>query len=183
MTAVRATNFAPRARRPVAAVAALLWVAALGAVVAVVWAWSEGARLRSESRQLALHLETVQQEAALLQAEAEGTPEAQALRAQAERVAFFNALSGPRARPLAGVMAALAGALSENVWLGQMTYDAETGRLALQLRSEDEGALPAALARLEALPMLRGLILERQVRLRQGNRALVQYDVTAEVAG
>ena len=178
----RRANLSSHRARPTRAVAATLWLAAAGLAAAAVSITATGWGQGGEAAALEGHLAQAREDVARLSAEAEGTPDAAALAAQAERVAFFNALTGPRALPLPSVLTRLAEAMPDRVWLGQVAYDAGTGRLSVQLRAEDEVALPVALARLEAIEDFGEVILERQVRLREQDRTLVQFDVRAEVA-
>ena len=173
------TNFAtPRTRRP-GRWALLFWLLALLGTGFLAWSWTEAEKLRQAAQGARAHAATLKAEIAAAAATTAGGPASAEIRALGGRIAFFNALAGDRHTPLSQILTALEGALPNAVWCRNLTYDVETGILSLSLLGRDAATLPAALEAVEALEILRDVILERQVQLRQGQETLVQYDVKA----
>lgn len=175
----RQTNLASRRRRPVRLVATLLWaaVAAVIAILAVVVI--ETGRIEDDLAQVTDHALRLNEQIGGLREEAESAPDIEALRDQSRRVLFFNDLTGERHLPITAVLGLLEEKLPRDVWVSQLSYSAETGRLSLSVQTDDETALPPALRTLEAEDRLGSVILDRQLRLQQGGRQLVQYDIQA----
>lgn len=98
------------------------------------------------------------------------------LAAQIERL---NALTGIRHAPLPALLEMLEAAIPPSVWVAQLNYSTETGAFSISLLGENENDLPGALRRIEAVPALKEVILERQVRIQSGSRNLLQYDIRA----
>ena len=177
---LRRTNFLdPRRPRPrLAAVA--VWALALAALALLAWSAAEARRLGAVAAQLRSTTSGLRGEIAALEGGAADLPSAAAFAELRGRVERLNALAGPQHAPLPRLIEALERAVPPGVAISQMTYAADTGAFAVSLLSEDEAALPEALRRVEGIDLLRSVILERQVRLRQGSRNLVQYDVQGE---
>lgn len=176
----RASNFASRKGRPVFAVGATLWALGLAALALLAVALSDVARLQDDVAQLSDHTARLSEQAENLRLQAENAPDVAALKVQSERVQSFNALTGPRRAPLVDLLAMLEESLPRGVWISQLNYNVENGRLSVSLRTDQETELPVALRALEAEATLRDVILERQLRLQQGGRQLAQYDIEAE---
>ncbi len=175
----RTSNFASRGRRPVAAVGLVLWALVL-AGGGLLWATlSDVARLEDELAQVRDHSARLNDQVAVLETRAETAPDVAALRRQSEAVRNLNALTGPRQMPFADLLALLEDRLPRGVWISQMSYNAENGRLSVSVRTDTESTLPVALRALEGETALRDVILERQLRLQQGGRQLAQYDIEA----
>lgn len=180
---LRSTSFArPTRARPVLA-AALAWGLAAAAVAALVWTAVEARRLERLAVGLGVAAADLRLEIEATRGGVSGPPSAAEFEALRGRVERLNALAGPRAEPLPALLEALERAVPDGVWLSQLTYDAGTGAFTASLLSEDEARLPAALRAVEGIEALGSVILERQVRLRQGRRAVVQYDVRARARG
>ena len=176
----RASNFASRGRRPVFAVGATLWALGLAALALLAVALSDVARLQADAAQFSDHAARLADQAEILRVQAENAPDVAALRLQSERVQAFNTLTGPRRAPVVDLLAMMESSLPRGVWISQLNYNVENGRLSVSLRTDSEADLPAALRALEAEATLRDVILERQIRLQQGGRQLAQYDIEAE---
>ena len=176
----RASNFASRGRRPVFLVGATLWALGLAALALLAVALSDVARLQDDAAQLSDHAARLSDQAEILRGQAVNAPDVAALRAQSDRVQTFNTLTGPRRTPLVDLLAVLETSLPRSVWISQLNYNVENGRLSVSLRTDQETELSAALRALEAEATLRDVILERQLRLQQGGRQLAQYDIEAE---
>lgn len=174
-----ATNFASQPKRPVALVASLLWIAAIvllvGTILKLTAAMADGRELERLAEQKA----RLQEEIAALSVLAEDAPAQEEILALAGRISQVNALTGARALPLQDVLGFLEGTIGADVRVSQFSYDQETGRLVLGLQAEDETTLPPVLRAIEASPLLQDVILQRQIRLQQGSRNVVQFDVEA----
>lgn len=179
MGLTRTSNFASKGPRPVVAIGGVIWAVAVATLALLFVALNDVASLRDGLAQTNDHIERLEEQAASLRDQAVDAPDVAALRLQSEKVGFFNALTGPRQVPLTSVLALLEADLPRDVWISQMTYNEETGRLSLSLRTDKDAALPAALRTLEASDTLQNVILERQVRLTQAGRQLAQYDIQA----
>ena len=177
---LRRTSFmeAPRPRPRLAALA--VWTLAALALGLLAWAAGEARRLDRAADRLEAAIDGLRVEIARAEGGAEGLPSAAAFAELRARVDRLNALVGPRHAPLPRLLEALERAVPEGVWISQLAYAADTGAFAVSLLSEDETALPGALQAIEGIEPLGSVILERQVRLRQGGRAVVQYDVQAQ---
>ena len=175
MTLRRTSFAAERSPRP-HLVALVVWGAAVLALGLLAWTVWEARRLDRVAAALSATADGLRHEIAALE-EAEGRPSAEAFSALGARIERLNALTGPRRAPLPRILEALEEAVPEGVRLAQLTYAADTGAFSASLLSEDETALPEALSRIEGLELLSSVILERQLRLRQGDRTVVQYDV------
>ena len=175
----RCTSFveAPRLRPRLAAAA--VWALAALALGLLAWAAWEARRLDRVAGRLEAEIDGLRVEIAQAEGGAEGLPSAAAFTELHERVDRLNALVGPRHAPLPRLLEALERAVPEGVWISQLAYAADTGAFAVSLLSEEEAALPGALQAIEGIEALGSVILERQVRLRQGGRNVVQYDVQA----
>ncbi len=174
---MRTTNFVrPRARRP-ALWSLAFWVIGASTLAAAGLMTLESQRLQRVTERL---------EAGLVDAPPapEATdaaiPTSREVADLAGRIAFFNRIVGDRRSEPLEVLAALEAALPAEVWVSTLQYDVATGALTMSLLSSDESRLPEALQRVEGLDLLRSVILERQVRVRQGERTLVQYDIRGE---
>ena len=179
MALTRETNFASQRARPVRGVATLVWLAGFGLVAALVWAWIETMTLRSQIGRFEAHTERLEAQIAAITPRLADAPSAEQLAAQSEEIAFFNTLTGPRTAPLGQVLGTLAAELPGEVWVSQLTYSAENGRLSVALQAGEEAVMPGALRALEQADLFSAVILERQIRLQQGGRNLMQYDVEA----
>ncbi len=179
MGVMRAGNFASQPKRPVALVASAVWTAAILMCGLLVWVFMQATTLRAERDQFVEHRARLTEEVAGFETLAADAPTAADITNLAERAAFFNVLTGPRAMPLMEILGFLEEALPQDVRISQLVYDAESGRLSLALQAFDEADLPPALRLLEASDNLQDVILERQLRLQQGTRSLVQYDIKA----
>lgn len=177
----RHSDFSSRSARPVLAAGAVLWALALAVLALLFVSLSDVMSLRAEVAQTRDHSARLAEQAADLVTKAENAPDVAALRRQSERVTFFNALTGSRQVPLTGVLAMLEESLPRGVWINQLNYNEESGRLSLSLRTDTETELPVALRTLEADSGLQNVILERQLRLTQSGRQLAQYDIEAAV--
>ena len=176
---LRSTSFVePPRPRPRLAAAALWALAALALAALAGSAW-EARRLDRVAAGLGATADGLRAEIAEAQGAAD-RPSAEAFAALRARIERLNAVAGPRRAPLPRLLEALEAELPEGVWISQLTYAADTGAFAVSLLSEDEAALPAALRRVEGIDALSSVILERQVRLRQGGRNVVQYDVRGQ---
>lgn len=178
---LRTTNFTSRARPRVFPVALGLWVCALSAAAASVWLMLQVADLGDNSAKLEKHIARLQDEVGDISAAGEAAPSAEEIAALIARVTFFNGLSGERRASLPVLLEALEALIPADVWISQLIYSLDTGRVALSMQAEQETQLPPALSRIEASQLLGDVILERQLRVREGRRALVQYDVNAMV--
>ena len=179
MTLRRTSFVEPPPLRPRLVAAAIWALAALALALLAGSAW-EARRLEREGVRVEAAIDGLRGEIAGAEGGARGLPDAAAfagLRARAERL---NALAGPLHAPLPRLLEALERALPEGVWISQLTYAADTGAFAVSLLGEDEAALPGALQAVEGIDLLGAVILERQVRLAQGGRTVVQYDVRAQ---
>ncbi|PUB17053.1 hypothetical protein [Yoonia sediminilitoris] len=179
MGVARLGNFASKPTRPVRAVTAAIWALVVLAAGVVVWSVLDVRNLQAERATLSTHQARLTEELAALRDLATDAPTTQEIAALAERTTAFNALTGPRAAPLLDVLALLETVLPVEVRISQLVYDAEAGRLALALQAFDEADLPPALRVLEASDKLDDVILERQLRIQQGTRTIVQYDIRA----
>lgn len=179
MALARTTNFATAKPRPVLLVAVTTWIIACGLAVALFWAVRETWTLRSEQTRLTGHVERLKADIARLSQRVAAAPSAEDIATQAQEITYYNTLVGSRAAPMPVVLDALAGELPTEVWLSQMTYSSETGQLSLSLQAEDEAMLPTALKVLEQNNLLDDVILQRQIRLQQGRRNFIQYEVEA----
>lgn len=175
----RQSNFASRGRRPVAAIGLVLWALAVAMAALLVAALADVGRLEDDLAQLQDHNGLLSTQVETLEARARTAPDIDALRRQSEAVRLFNTLTGPRQMPLVDLLALLEEKLPAGTWISQMSYNAETGRLSVSVRTDTERALPEALRTLEIETALRDVILERQIRLQQGGRQLAQYDIEA----
>ena len=179
MGVVRAANFASQPKRPVALVCVVVWAVALFACGLLIWVFMEATAVRAERDQLNAHRLRLTEEVAAFRALAQDAPNAGEIGDLANRTAFFNALTGPRALPLMDILYLLESQMPAEVRISQLVYDVETGRLSLALQAFDEADLPPALRSLEASANMQDVILERQLRVQQGTRTLVQYDIKA----
>lgn len=179
MGVTRQTNFASASKRPVLAVGMVLWALALAVGAVLVVALSDVVQIRADTAQTADHTARLEDQIGTLRQSAEGAPELGRLSEQAERVRFFNGLTGARRLSMPSVLALLEEQLPSDVWVSQLSYSAETGRLSVSVRTAQETAMPPALRALESDARLADVILERQVRLQQGGNQLVQYDIEA----
>lgn len=175
----RISSFASRGGRPVFAVGGVIWALALACLALLLGAMSDVSRLRDDVAQLSDHSVRLAEQADELRARVANAPDVAALRSQAEQVRAFNALTGPRHMPLVDLLSLLESKLPGGVWISQLSYNVETGRLSISVRTDLEAELPAALRALEGEPVLQDVILERQIRLQQSGRQLAQYDIEA----
>jgi hypothetical protein len=176
---MRDTNFALRRARPVGAVGTCLTAIVLSLGGLLVAALVDVRRIGDDLEQTVDHSARLAEQIVTLRQQAQTAPDISRLRRQAERVTYFNGMIGPRSLSMVEVLALLEDRLPQGLWVSQASYSVENGRLSLSIRTEEETALPPALKRLESDPALDGVILERQVRLQQGGRQLVQYDIEA----
>ena len=177
---LRRTNFLEARRPRPRLVAAGMWALAALALALLAWSALEARRLDAVASQLRATTGGLRAQIAALEGGASDLPSAAAFAELRARVERLNALAGPRHAPLPRLIEALERAIPPGVSISQMTYAADTGAFAVSLLSEDEAGLPEALRRVEAIDLLDSVILERQVRLRQGQRNLVQYDVQGQ---
>jgi Tfp pilus assembly protein PilN len=176
---LRGTSFVEPPRIRPRILAALVWTLAALALAALALSAWEARRLERVSAGLRDAADGLRHEIAGAQGAAD-RPSAAAFAELGARIERLNALAGPRRTPLPRLLEALEEALPEGVRIAQLTYEADTGAFAVSLLSEDEGALPEALQGIEGIELLGSVILERQVRMRQGGRNVVQYDVRGE---
>lgn len=178
----RRTNFvAERTRHPERLALAFLLLGLAGLGLAG-WSVADAGRLSREAAAAEARAAQVRSALAASPAERAGTPTTEEIVALAERIAFFNRLAGERHLDLSTLLGRIEAALPSDVWCRALTYNVETGILSLSLLGRDEASLPGALEALEAIDGLSGVILERQVRARQGREVLVQYDVQARAS-
>ncbi len=176
----RHSSFASRGRRPVAAVGLVLWALTFAVAGLLAAALADVARLEDDLEQVADHNARLAEQVKVLKTRAATAPDVTALQRQSVTVRKFNTLTGTRRMPFTDLLALLENILPRGVWISQMSYNAENGRLSVSVRTDAESSLPVALRALEAEAALTGVILERQVRLQQGGRQLAQYDIEAE---
>ena len=177
---LRRTNFLDPPRARPGLVAAAAWTLVALALALLAWSADEARRLGRVAAELGGTADGLRAEIAALDGRAADLPSAAAFEELGARIERLNALAGSRRAPLPPLLEALERAVPEGVWISQLTYEAGTGAFAVSLLSEDEAALPGALQRIEGVDLLGSVILERQLRLRQGSRNVVQYDVRAE---
>lgn len=177
----RTTNFASPVRMWVFPVVLVLWVGALGAAGASVWLFQAVAGLREDSAKLESHIKRLRADVGDLREAGNAAPSAVAIAQLSERATFFNDLTGARQSPLPALLEELEALIPPGVWISQLNYAVDTGRMTMSMQAEQETQLPPALSRIEASGLLGEVILERQLRVREGRRALVQYDVNAMV--
>ena len=177
----RNTNFAKPAHIPVFPVVVVLWLGALAAAAACVWMFLQVSTLKDASARLQEHTGKLQAEVVQLGAAGDAAPSADAIQTLRQRAVFFNELTGLRRAPLAALLIELETQIPTDVWISQMNYSLDSGRLSLSLQADQETRLPPALSKIEGSGLLGDVILERQLRLQQGQRSLVQYDVQALV--
>lgn len=175
----RASNFASRGRRPVAAAGVVLWAFVLAGGALLVQTLSDVARLEDDLAQVQDHNARLSDQVARLEINAQVAPDVAELRRQSEAVRNFNSLTGPRRMPFTDLLVLLEDKLPRGVWISQLSYNTENGQVSVSVRTDTESTLPVALRALEGETALRDVILERQLRLQQGGRQLAQYDIEA----
>lgn len=177
----RTTSFvAPRAR-PIWPIALLLLALSAGLAAGTIYLWTESRKFVDNHVQLEKSIARTQSTIERLSADEEAMLNHEELQTTAAEINFFNALSGQRHGTIFSLLEGLERLVPAKVWLHQLTYDAENGKLLLSLRAESEIDLPQALSRIESDAAFNQVILERQLRVQQANRALVQYDIEAVV--
>lgn len=172
----RATNFITPKRRPIKVLSGVCWASGIAAIVFSGWAFEQAQDLDEKAQILTLH-ENLAQEVPPDQLQDAVIPTSAEIADLRERVVFFNTLTGPRHASPDQVLASLETALDVGTWVRTLTYDVQAGSFALSLLSADETLLPGALQEIETLELFDDVILERQIRVRQGQRILVQYDI------
>lgn len=176
---MRRTNFVTPERTRPGLVATVVWLVSAALFLLAGWAFLEARKLNAEADRLQGHALRLGQELDRM-ALTDGTVPTEAEFAElVERIEQLNTLSGPRHASLPVLLEALEEALPSGVWVGQINYSVETGIFAVSLQGENETALPAALRRIEEVPKLVDVILERQIRVQSGARNLLQYDIRA----
>ena len=176
---MRTTSFVSPARARPVRLGLLVWVLAVVFFGIAGWAFVQARQVQDSAEQLRAHAVRMGQRLSELGTASESIPSEAAFRELTERVRRLNTLVGDRSAALLVVLTALEEALPPVVWVGQMTYSAETGAFAVSLLGESETVLPQALQRIEDLEILTDVILERQVRIQSGARTLLQYDIRA----
>lgn len=176
---MRRTNFVAPVRARPGRIAVLVWVLAAALFAGGGYAFLQAGDAVADAEKLETHAVRLGGELAELGSSDAAVPTEAAFAELAGRVARLNELAGARHTALPEVLAALEAALPPDVWVGQMSYSVETGAFAVSLLGETETELPAALQRIEAIPALSDVILERQVRVQAGARNLLQYDIRA----
>lgn len=177
---MRSTNFVEPVRARPWRIALLLWASAVALFVGSGWIFLEARRADANADRLGLHAIRLGRELSEMGSADVAVPTEAAFLDLASRIERLNALSGERHTALLVLLAALENALPENVWVAQMSYSVETGAFGVSLLGDSETELPLALQRIEAIPALTDVILERQVRVQSGTRNLLQYDIRAE---
>lgn len=176
---MRHTNFVEPVRTYSGQIAAVLWALALSLFAASAWMFVEAREVNATADKLGIHAVRLGRELSVIGADDVAVPTEAAFADLAGRIDRLNSLSGERHTSLLVLLSALENALPEKVWVTQMSYSVETGAFAVSLFGESETDLPLALQRIEAIPELADVILERQVRVQSGTRNLLQYDIRA----
>lgn len=177
---MRRTSFTEPVRFRPGLWAVAAWVVALALFGASGWALLEARKADAEADRLEAHGVRLGRELSEIGSSDVAVPTAEAFAELSGRIARLNALTGARQAALPVLLEALEDALPPGVWVGQMAYATETGVFTISLLGEAETDLPIALQRIEAIPRLTDVILERQVRVQTGTRNLLQYDIRAE---
>lgn len=175
----REVNFADGKRQPVMLVTASLWLAVFALLAAIAWTMGESNALRFENAQLEKHISRLHTELAAQQADMVSAPDISQTKSQMARIAYFNTLSGQRSPPVMSVLVKLESIVPEQVRLSKLAYDVELGSLSISLQSPQDSSLPDVLRQIETA--FASVILERQLRLQQAGRPLLQFDVEAVV--
>lgn len=170
---IRTTSFVQARPHRAGAISTVFWLLGLAGLAIGAYAIAEGDRFSQDAARLQGHLAA----APATQTEDTAIPAPDEIAALSRRIDYYNDLIGERSAAPSAILDGLEAALPAEVWVQTLSYDAETGRLALSLLSEEENLLPLALQRIEALDLLGAVILERQIRVRRGQRVLVQYDI------
>lgn len=176
---MRRTNFARPHRAYPGRLALLAWLLAAVLATGAAWAFLEARTSIAAATRLEAHSVRLGTELSTMNSSDISVPTETEFAVLSGRIDRLNALSGPRHVALPVLLSALERALPSGVWVSQMAYSAETGAFAVSLLGETETDLPAALQRIEAIPDLGDVILERQVRVQSGTRNLLQYDIRA----
>ena len=177
---MRRTSFTEPVRFRPGLWAVAAWVLALTLFGASGWAILEARTAEAEADRLEAHAVRLGQGLSEMGSSDTAVPTAEAFADLSGRIAHLNALTGARRAALPVLLEALEEALPTGVWVGQMAYATDTGAFTVSLLGETETDLPLALQRIEAIPRLADVILERQVRVQTGTRNLLQYDIRAE---
>ncbi len=175
----RTTNFIRPRVRPVRLLTTLVWVLAIAFGGLAAQGIAEIRKLRADAMSLSARINDLAASEAQPETATNSAPEAAEIAELAASINWFNTLIGPRPATVARVLEGLEQILADDVWISQMVWSADQRRLTLSLQSDDETSLPPALSAIESADFLNSVILERQVRLQQGRRTLVQYDIEA----
>ena len=179
---MRSGNFATAFRPHVKLVATSVWLVVLISGFVLLWLLNNAAKLEEQAARLVKHSEALQVEYIDMEVAIEiKPPTAEITNALAAEIEYFNTLSGERRAPILEVFELLEAHIPAEVWLQQLSYNIETGRLQIALLSDQESALPPVLKALENIAGFSNVILERQIRLQGNGTGLVQYDVEAMV--
>lgn len=177
---MRSTNFIVPRRRPVRLISALFWSLGLGGLALGSWAFIETREVMAATDKLRGHLTFETRVQASDSDAGVPVPSGEELAQLRDRIEFYNNLTGPRRASAETLLATLEGVVPDGVWIRTLSYDATNGRFSFSLLSEDGTLLPNTLQRIEEVPRLGSVILERQLRVRQGQTILEQYDVRGE---
>ncbi len=179
MVIVRQTNFATGKPRPVARIATIVWTAVFLCLALTWWVIADLAAVEKQIALFQEHQEKLANDVAAQNDKAEGVPSDQDYAALQSRVEYYNSLSGQRSAPVLEVLKVLGTIIPKDVRLSKFVFDEESGRLVIALQTENDAELPQLLERLEREASFSSVILQRQVRLQQEGKQLLQFEIEA----
>ena len=177
---IRDRNFVKSHKPKVWLVTSIIWSTLFVSVFLAVQLSSAVFQMQEHSDKIALHIAELEKEVVAMRTAEQALPGATEFVELQRQVSFFNDLVGSNYVPVTKGLETLEEILPEGIRLSKYHQTANGGLIIISIQSENEETLPPVLSKMEDVPAFQSVILERQVRVREGDRNLMQFDVKAK---